>query len=39
MPPLGMLVAGEGPDGSGGVRVDAREALRPLYRRFGAPNG
>jgi uncharacterized Zn finger protein len=33
MPPLGVPVA------DGGSRVDAREALRPLYRRFGAPNG
>ena len=36
MPLLGVRVAGEAPDGS---EVDAREALRPLYRRFGAPNG
>ncbi len=35
MPPLGVLVGEE----DGGSRVDAREALRPLYRRFGAPNG
>jgi uncharacterized Zn finger protein len=35
MPPLGIRVAGE-PDGDD---VDAREALRPLYRRFGTPNG
>jgi uncharacterized Zn finger protein len=35
MPPLGVLVAGE----SDGPDVDAREALRPFYRRFGAPNG
>jgi uncharacterized Zn finger protein len=34
MPALGLLVAG--PDGA---RIDAREALRPLYRRFGAGNG
>jgi hypothetical protein len=36
MPPLGVLVVGEGSDGGD---VDAREALRPLYRRFGTPNG
>ncbi len=35
MPPLGVRVTG-GEDESD---VDAREALRPLYRRFGAPNG
>lgn len=36
MPPLGVLVAGPDP---GGPDVDAREALRPLYRRLGRPNG
>ncbi|NMO89670.1 SWIM zinc finger family protein [Actinomycetospora sp. TBRC 11914] len=34
MPPLGVLVAEDGADG-----IDAREALRPIYRRFGATNG
>jgi uncharacterized Zn finger protein len=38
MPPLGVLVVG-GEDGGDGADVDAREALRPLYRRFGTPNG
>lgn len=36
MPPLGVLVAGQDAEGPG---VDAREALRPLYRRLGRPNG
>jgi uncharacterized Zn finger protein len=35
MPPLGLLVAGE----SDGADIDVREALRPLYRRFGTQNG
>jgi uncharacterized Zn finger protein len=38
MPPLGVLVVG-GEEGGEGPDVDAREALRPLYRRFGTPNG
>jgi uncharacterized Zn finger protein len=33
MPPLGVSVTDDG------ARIDAREALRPLYRRFGTPNG
>jgi uncharacterized Zn finger protein len=37
MPPLGVRVAGG--DAGDGATVDAREALRALYRRFGAPNG
>ena len=37
MPPLGVRVTGGDP--GDGADVDAREALRALYRRFGAPNG
>ena len=37
MPPLGVRVTGGDP--GDGADMDAREALRALYRRFGAPNG
>jgi hypothetical protein len=40
MPPLGVRVVGGEDEGEAdGSEVDAREALRPLYRRFGSPNG